>query len=101
MASGYDVNPYIKIELEDVERLNLPSFQILKMMTEKLNFISEYDIYNVLWHGDFNSFEHTEEQLEKYFNLFIAFQDEFKDHTGIGIDIEYHDSEEIGSKYDE
>lgn len=104
MAMGHSAVPVIFIEEENIRKLNLVSYALFRTMTERLKFDNLYDLIDVLEYGVDNAhyFQgHSAETLKKYIKIYSAFQEEFKQHTGVGIFIQYHDSDGIGSANDD
>lgn len=104
MAMGHGSVPVIFIKDDDIRKLNLISYELFIAMTKKLDFEDRHDIIDVLEYENVEGYEflgHSVETLNKYVKIYKDFQKEFKKHTGVGIFIQYHDSEGIGSANDD
>lgn len=104
MGMGHGSVPVIFIEEENIRKLNLISYELFRAMTERLGFDDQYDMVDVLEYGVDSAYDfqgHSADTLKKYIRIYNAFQEEFKQHTGVGIFIQYHDSEGIGSVNDD
>ena len=104
MGMGHGSVPVIFIKDDDIRKLNLISYELFIAMTKKLDFEDRHEILDVLEYGNVGAYEflgHSVETLNKYVKIYEDFQKEFKKHTGVGIFIQYHDSEGIGSANDD
>lgn len=104
MSMGYSAAFAIVIEQEAIEKMKLKSFEkFLEGLKEHniplSNFADGYSYGDVIY--DENGNKLSEDLNNKLYDLFEKFEQEFKAHTGIGINIGYHDSESRGSRYDE
>lgn len=94
----------LEVSKNKIEEMNLESWKEFKNTLSQLNVsLDHYAIaveYEDLVYNN-NEEELKENEVKKIDDSFFKFQEEFKQKTGLSISIGYHDSEEIGSAYDE
>ena len=104
MGMGYSGAFALVIEQEKIEEMSLVTFKNflegLKTYNVPLShFAQSYSIEDVIY--DEEGEELSEDSMNKLYDLFESFQEEFKNRTGVDIYIGYHDQEEQGSHYDD
>lgn len=103
MAMGYSANVAIVISEDELMEMGLSSYRLLRKMMEKLeDSYSDYDIFDILVMSGPDSYaEVSQEDLNRLVNIYESFLEEFKEATGIGVYLNYHDSHANGDRYDE
>lgn len=104
MTMGYGSNFALVIEQEKIEAFNLSSYQEFIQALEKANVsLEEYgrstESEDCIYDNNGDALD--EDTMESLDAIYKSFQDEFKEKTGVGIAIRYHDSGNSGDCYDE
>lgn len=109
MGMGYGAVNVIHIENDELEKLNLETYKKFRLVQGKLN-LTDYDLHVIV---DDYGIEYSEfidldvDDVDKemiainVLHYWDAFREEFKKETGVSIYLNYHDSEEYGSNYDD
>lgn len=99
MSMGYSANMLMTITMEDVKKLNLSSFEILNQFMQDTNATWENLAELFIWDTPIE--ELTVDEQKEIEDLYKSFKKEFKETTGITINLEQHNSEDEGSRYDD
>lgn len=101
MGMGYSACRAWIITEEKLAELNLPTWEKFKQTLEEAREgIDECAYYDFL-NGYLNPEEYPEEDLTALVEAWESLQTDFKERTGLGLDINYHDCESDGSRYDD
>lgn len=99
MGMGYGANITVVIEQEEISKLGLSSFLRLFALLEQ-HEVELDELASCIRHDDsLDGLE--EEQEEEIFKAYEAFQEEFQQATGVGIELCYHSQSDHGDKYDQ
>ena len=102
MASDYYGYEAEVITVEEIKKLKIVSFDKLYDYMEELGIEHDDEMADVFVYGmALTDKEISEEQYDNVVNMYEMFTKEFKARTGVGISMNYHNSEYDGSNYDE
>lgn len=104
MSMDFSASFALVIEQEKIEKMNLVTFRKLlrglKLHNVSLsNFAHSYSVEDVIYNEEGE--ELSKDSMDEIYELFEDFKEEFKNSTGVGIDLGYHNQEEQGSCYDD
>ena len=103
MGMGYAANISEVIEVEEIKKLKLESFakfeEALKESRVSLDVLASH----LQFDSDitFEDDDIDEDRANKIVVLYESFVEEFKKKYKIGLHLNYHDQEDVGSRYDE
>lgn len=103
MSMGYSGTELVTIKKEEVQKLEIRSYQkFLDTLEEEdvtiKNFAIAMQYEDVLLNNEGE--EVDQEIFDSVYTAYKLFEEEFEDSTGIAINIIYHDKESQGSTYD-
>lgn len=109
MSMGYGAVNAILIEEGELEKLNFETYKEFRLVQDKLD-LNDCELYTII--NDYGVEHHEYIDLDvddrdkeivarNLVHYWDAFRKEFKNKTGVTIYINYHDSEDHGSTYDE
>lgn len=102
MGVGYAANFILAVEKEKLEKFK--SYQELLAGLKKYdvpleNFAQAIESDDVIYNN--NNYDLTKEEMQELDTLYESFQNEFKQVTGVEINIGYHDPDNDGDRYDQ
>lgn len=102
MAMGFGANFAIVIDNEKLEEMNLGSYTNLLQALKERN-VSMDSFASSIYHDDMFYDEDGEEVKDQDFlyGVYKAFLEEFKEKTGIDINLCHHSADDDGDCYDE
>ena len=109
MGMGYGAVNVIHIEEDELEKLNLETYKEFRLVQEKLN-LTDYDLHMIVInysveYSEFIDLDVDDADKEiiatNVLHYWDAFHEEFKKETGVSIYLNYHDSDDYGSNYDD
>ena len=109
MSMGYGAVNAILIEEGELEKLNFETYKEFRLVQDKLD-LNDCELYTII--NDYGVEHHEYIDLDvddrdkeivarNLVHYWDAFREEFKKKTGVSIYLNYHDSEDFGSNYDD
>ena len=99
MGMGYGANMAVVITTEEILKLELPSFLKLYALLEQHEVELDELASCIAYNDTLDNI--SESEGEEIFLTYEAFQQDFKELTGIGIELSYHSSNNEGDYYDD
>lgn len=101
MGMGANAVAVATVEIEDIEKLNLKTFNTMINLLEENKLELNYLAENVKFEDGVESFGKLGDGEFQIATSYTRFKQEFKDRFNVSIDLDYHPGDEIGDIYDD